>query len=131
MRQRLFLVGLLTGLVPLAYGQHDFARLTQRAEELYRLGDFEGALLAYDSLAVRAPGHAIVLYGRGRTYFALERFARAIADFDSCLAYDNRYAQAYHYRGMARLALGELPAAETDLDHALALDSTLWEARVN
>ena len=85
------------------------------------LGDYEGAIAAYDAAIRLKPDDASVYLIRGLAKSMLEDHFGAISDFDVALRLEPDNAKAYFSRGLAKSILGEYSAAISDCDSALRL----------
>ncbi|WP_194775572.1 tetratricopeptide repeat protein [Pararhodonellum marinum] len=66
---------------------------SNKGDNLYAAGDYEGAVKAYDDFLVNKPGNVKALYNRGRAYEELDDFENAKASFEAALDKDPKNVQ--------------------------------------
>jgi len=92
-----------------------------RGNVKHDLGDFQGAIEAYDN-AIRLNPDAAAAYGnRGVAKSDLGQHVAAIADYDVAIRLKSDDALAHYNRGVAKTYLGQYVAAITDYDTAIKL----------
>lgn len=69
-------------------------------EELYRQGDFDGALAACDDAIASMPTYAPAYVMRGYLYYVQGDYQKALVDFDAALTHDPNNGEAYLNRGL-------------------------------
>uniref|UniRef100_F6SH46 Unc-45 myosin chaperone A n=1 Tax=Ornithorhynchus anatinus TaxID=9258 RepID=F6SH46_ORNAN len=101
------------------------ARLREEGNELFKSGDFEGALTAY-TLALRlpaAPGDRAVLHrNRAACHLKLEDYPKAEADASRAIEADGGDVKALFRRSQALEKLGRLDQAVLDLKRCVSLE---------
>jgi len=88
----------------------------RRASALYDVGDFAGALAAYDAGLQASPHAAMLHYGRANSLAMLRRVEEAIGAYDRCLALDPKSAPALYNRATALIQLQRWQDALESLD---------------
>jgi len=66
-----------------------------KGDKLFESGDFESAILHYNSYLTSNPANVKILYNRGRAYEELKEYAKAEEDFRAVLKLDEKNASAY------------------------------------
>ncbi len=99
----------------------DAAGYRQRAEALFRAGDFEGSLAAYTRALELGPD-ARLYFSRGLVLNAVGRSEPAIADFTEAIRREPSSALAHFHRALAYTKLTNAPVAVRDLTEAIRLD---------
>ena len=94
-----------------------------RAVALGKIGDYEKALLDFNTLADLAPSNAKVLVGRAGMYMFLGKTDKAIEDCNEAIRLDPKEAKAYDFRGAADLRMLKFDEAQADLRQAEKLNS--------
>lgn len=103
---------------------NDKNALLQRAMVLEGLGDFEKAILDYDSLVALETRSTRVFCGRGLLYLKTGAFQKAVDDFTVVLKCDSKHVFALSGRSQAFLYLAQYNDALRDLNVLLTQDST-------
>ena len=88
---------------------------------LRQLGEFDGAMAAYDRALAVKPDYAEVHYNRGMLLYQARQLRAALESFESALAVNASFAQAHNRRGDVLRDLGQSDAAETSYRQAIAL----------
>jgi tetratricopeptide (TPR) repeat protein len=106
-----------------------------QAADKYEIGDYRGAILAYDEVIRLTPNNSEALFYRGMAYYNLGDNQAAIQDYNQdynqALKINPNYAEAYLNRGVARDALGDKQAVIQDFNQALKIDPNLALAYYN
>jgi len=102
-----------------------------RARDLYRAGDFEGALAALDAALVLSPERADLWSNRGTVLAALSRLNESCESLDRALALKPNFVGALGNRANALLALGRFEQAARDYEILLAANPEMPYARGN
>ncbi|XP_038622946.1 protein unc-45 homolog A [Tachyglossus aculeatus] len=101
------------------------AQLREEGNELFKSGDFEGALTAY-TLALRlpaTPGDQAVLHrNRAACHLKLEDYSKAEADASKAIEADGGDVKALFRRSQALEKLGRLDQAVLDLKRCVSLE---------
>lgn len=95
------------------------------AMELFTLGDYWEASIAFTSMLVNNPFNTTALLYRGRCYLEMEWYGFAIEDFNLLIDLDPKHAEAYYYRGLAKFFRNEKNLAQIDFEFALELGHQL------
>lgn len=89
-RPLLFTLALLVlTVLPSLVGQ-DFDTAFDQANKLYEQGDYLQAAAAYQALATKHPGHAVLLFNLGNAWFKAGQFGKAIATYRTAQTIDPR-----------------------------------------
>jgi protein O-mannosyl-transferase len=102
-----------------------FDKAIARNPNLYECYKYRGALLGRDKQFERSvqdltmylqkrPNDAEMLYNRGLSYMALQRYNDALADFNRTIALKPKFGRAYQSRANAYEALGDTVKAAAD-----------------
>lgn len=81
----------LVGLVAMSCNNGE----SLNGDDLFEVGDFEGAIEAYTSYLATHPDHKKSLYNRGRSFEEVGETAKAVADFETLIELDPKYINAY------------------------------------
>jgi protein O-GlcNAc transferase len=95
----------------------------QLANARTQLGDFAGALAAYDAALILRSDLPLLHFGRGCALQGLGRFVEALAAFDRAVALKPNDALGHAHRAAALQALGLHRDALAAIDRALSLNS--------
>lgn len=94
----------------------------QRGVAFYRKGEFDHAMLNFDSaIKTRADYAGAYLY-RGLIYMEKNNADKAIADYDKAIGIDSKNEEAYYLRGLADSAKGNLEQAISDYSKAIEIN---------
>ena len=100
----------------------------KRGIALHELGEFIGALAAYDAALEKRPGDAKLHYSRANALAMLNRLDQAVAAYDSCLALDPLHISAHYNRATVFARQQRWADALAALDKTLALAPQMAEA---
>lgn len=79
-----------------------------------RLGDYDGALQAFDIALASRPESPKVLCGRAYTYLEMGETSKAMSDIDKAIEKDSTLAWPMRMRGTLLIGLGKYDEAERD-----------------
>lgn len=102
--------------------EDDVAVHSRLALELYRKGEFAGAVDAYRQALALAPAYADLHNQLGVALHAADRDAEAIQAFTRAIEINPAYLEARLNRGIALRCLGRESAAQDDFERVLELD---------
>ena len=102
-----------------------------QAADKYEIGDYRGAILAYDEVIRLTPNNSEALFYRGNAYSALGDKQAAIQDYNRAIKINPNYADAYNNRGNLRDALGDKQSAIQDYNQALKINPNYADAYNN
>ena len=102
-----------------------------QAVDKYEIGDYRGAILAYDEVIRLTPNNSEALLYRGNAYYNLGDKQAAIQDYNQSLKINPNYADAYYSRGNALSALGDKQAAIQDYNQSLKINPNYADAYNN
>lgn len=103
--------------------------IADRAEQLFRNGDPEGALAEYDKAIEQQPDCYAAWWGKGVVLEALQRYPAAIAAYDRAVRLKPDSYESWHNRGLVLMRLGKFEEAATSYHQAIALNPNhpeLW-----
>ncbi len=98
------------------------AEYHQRADTVYRRGEYEEAIANYNMAIRLEPNNPETYHQRGLAKFQLERHEEAIVDFDTALDINPDNAEVYYDRGLAKYQLDRDEEAIVDFDTALDIN---------
>ena len=101
----------------------------QKGNELFKKGDYPGAMKHYNEAVKRHPDNAVLYSNRAACYTKLMEFQRAIDDCDKCAKLDPKFVKAYIRKGAALIAMKEWGKAQSAYEHVLSIDPSNGEAR--
>ena len=96
--------------------------------ELFKKGDYPGAMKHYNEAIKRNPDNAVLYSNRAACYTKLMEFQRAIEDCDVCIKKEPKFIKAYIRKGAALFAMREYSRAQKSYEDALMLDPQSKEA---
>ena len=102
-----------------------------QAVDKYEIGDYRGAILAYDEVIRLTPNNSEALLYRGNAYYNLGDKQAAIQDYNQSLKINPNYADAYNNRGNARYDLEDKQAAIQDYNQSLKINPNYADAYYN
>ncbi|XP_065660585.1 stress-induced-phosphoprotein 1 isoform X2 [Hydra vulgaris] len=97
--------------------------------QLFKKGDYPGALKAYSESVKRNPEDARVFSNRAACYTKLAEFGLALKDVETCLVLDPKFIKAYLRKGNIALLMKETAKAREAYEKALELDENCQEAK--
>jgi len=100
-----------------------------KGNELFKTGDFPGAMRHYNEAVKRHPDNAVLYSNRAACYTKLMAFDQALADCETCIKKDPKFIKGYIRKGAALVAMKEFSRAQHAYEEALKLDSSNKEAR--
>lgn len=100
----------------------------ETGNDLFKKGDFAGALKHYTEAIRRNPEDAKLYSNRAACYTKLAAFDLGLKDCDKCLELDVTFIKGHLRRGKILHALGDHTKAMTSYEKALELDPTNSEA---
>ena len=95
--------------------------LLVQAADKYEIGDYRGAILAYDQVIRLTPNNSDAYYGRGYVRNDLGDKQAAIEDYNQAIKINPNYAEAYINRGNVYASLEDKFQAISDFKQAAKL----------
>ncbi|CAK5025063.1 unnamed protein product [Meloidogyne enterolobii] len=99
-----------------------------RGNELFKKGDYPGAMKHYNEALKRNPDNHVLYSNRAACYTKLMEFQRAIDDCDTCIKRDPKFVKAYIRKGAALYAMREYSRAQKAYEDAMTIDPNNQEA---
>jgi len=96
--------------------------------ELFKAGDFAGAVKKYSEAIRRNPTDAKIYSNRAACFTKLLSFDLALKDCDKCIELDPGFVKAYLRKAKAHQAMGQTSKAMSAYEKALEIDSNCSEA---
>merc|ERR1711879_61276 len=96
--------------------------------ELFKAGDFAGAVKKYSEAIRRNPTDAKIYSNRAACFTKLLSFDLALKDCDKCIELDPAFVKAYLRKAKAHQAMGQTSKAMSAYEKALEIDSNCSEA---
>jgi tetratricopeptide (TPR) repeat protein len=96
--------------------------LYEKGTDLFKLGNYTGAILYYDKTLAIDPKDAHALTNTGVSLFKLGNYTGAIEYFDRALAINPKHENALYNKGLTIYELGNYTEAIGYFDKALAID---------
>jgi tetratricopeptide (TPR) repeat protein len=100
----------------------------QQGNELYKKGDFPGAMKFYNQSAIENPADPKLFRNRAACLSKLMEFPSALKDCDEAIKVDPSFVKAYVQKGSILMVLKEKSKAQAAYAKALELDPTCGEA---
>ena len=100
----------------------------QKGNELFKGGDFGGAIKRYSEAIKRNPTDAKIYSNRAACFTKLMSFDLALKDCDKCIELDPGFVKAYLRKAKAHQAMGQTSKAMATYEKALEIDSNCSEA---
>ncbi|VDK47568.1 unnamed protein product [Anisakis simplex] len=97
--------------------------------ELFKRGNYPGAMKHYNEAIKRNPDNAILYSNRAACYTKLMEFQRALDDCETCIKKDPSFIKGYIRKGAALIAMKEFGKAQVAFEMALSIDSNNAEAK--
>jgi stress-induced-phosphoprotein 1 len=94
----------------------------EKGNELYKAGDFPGAIREYNEGLRRNPESVAILSNRCATYIKLMEFNTALKDADKCIELDPKFVKAYARKGSCHHMMKEYHKAMKAYEDGLKLD---------
>ena len=110
------------------------ARHAERGSELYRAGDYEGALPEFEAARALDPDDPRLSLAVGETLHRLERYQDAVTEFQRALRQtedEQLRAESFYNAGTSLLASGDAAQASEALRRSLSLDPDQQDALFN
>ncbi len=104
----------------------------QEGNAKYEAGDYETAIVCYDSALAVKPDYHEALNNKGNALYDLERYEAAIACYDAALEIKPDYQDALNSKGNALGNLGRYEAAIACFDAVLVIkpdDFSSWDSK--
>ena len=97
----------------------------------FNVGDYTGAIDAFDRIIRTDPETAITYLYRGNAFYYLDQYRQAVDDFDDAIERDPTLAMAYNNRAICFYDTGQYEDAIADLHEAIRLDPDFAFAHTN
>ncbi len=105
--------------------------IVKLGDEKLKVGDFKGALEAYNNAIHLKPDFAFAYAKRGMIHNQLGNYKSSIIDYDAVICLKMDYPGAYVNRGVAKRLIQNYRGAIKDYDIAIKLDPESTEAYLN
>lgn len=106
-----------------AYINHDIAETHKtKGNELFKAGDFPGAIKEFNEGLRRHPDSVAILSNRAATYIKLMEFNTALKDADKCIELDPKFVKAYARKGNCHHMMKEYHKAMKAYEDGLKID---------
>lgn len=96
----------------------------EKGNELFKAGDFPGAIKEYNEGLRRNPDSVAILSNRCATYIKLMEFNTALKDADKCIELDPKFVKAYSRKGSCHHMMKEYHKAMKAYEDGLKIDPT-------
>jgi len=114
----------------LAYINPEIAQQEKNlGNELFKKGDYPGAMRHYNEAIKRDPENAVLYSNRAACYTKLAEFSLAVADCDVCIKKDPKFIKGYTRKGAALQGMREFGKAQRAYEDALGIEPNNQEAR--
>jgi stress-induced-phosphoprotein 1 len=100
----------------------------QKGNELFKNGDFSGAVKRYSDAIRRNPNDAKLYSNRAACFTKLLSFDLALADCGKCIEMEPTFVKAYLRKAKVHFAMGQSPKAMATYEKALEIDPNCSEA---
>uniref|UniRef100_A0A0K0E3M1 Stress-induced-phosphoprotein 1 n=1 Tax=Strongyloides stercoralis TaxID=6248 RepID=A0A0K0E3M1_STRER len=100
-----------------------------KGNELFKKGDFPGAVKNYTEAIKRNPDVAIYYSNRAACFLKLMEFKRAVDDCDAAIKIDSKNVKAFVRKGAAYYGMKNISSARKAYQDALLIDSNNAEAK--
>ncbi|XP_077317223.1 serine/threonine-protein phosphatase 5 [Lithobates pipiens] len=97
-------------------GGNTAEELKERANEYFRVKDYDRAVQYYTEAITINPNNAIYYGNRSLAYLRTECYGYALADASRAIQIDGKYIKGYYRRAASNMALGKLKAALKDYE---------------
>lgn len=100
----------------------------EKGNELFKKGDFSGAVKCYSEAILRNPADAKLYSNRAACYTKLMGFDLALKDCEKAIELEPTFLKAYLRKAMVHKGMGQLSKAQSTYEKALEIDSNCSEA---
>uniref|UniRef100_A0A8C5QU38 Serine/threonine-protein phosphatase n=1 Tax=Leptobrachium leishanense TaxID=445787 RepID=A0A8C5QU38_9ANUR len=101
---------------PEGSGDRTAEELKEKANEYFRVKDYDRAVQFYTHAIALSPDNAIYYGNRSLAYLRTECYGYALADASRAIQLDAKYIKGYYRRAASNMALGKLKAALKDYE---------------
>uniref|UniRef100_A0A8C5M1G9 Serine/threonine-protein phosphatase n=1 Tax=Leptobrachium leishanense TaxID=445787 RepID=A0A8C5M1G9_9ANUR len=101
---------------PEGSGERTAEELKEKANEYFRVKDYDRAVQFYTHAIALSPDNAIYYGNRSLAYLRTECYGYALADASRAIQLDAKYIKGYYRRAASNMALGKLKAALKDYE---------------
>ena len=102
---------------------NDVSKFMEKGHQLYRSGDYAGAIKEYSNAIVLDKRNYDAFFHRGSMYLLLHNHDKAILDLDNALRINPNHVWGYVNRGCCRDRQGDVEKALEDFSKAIQLDA--------
>ena len=103
-------------------------KLNKLGNELFKEGDFEGAIENYSKAIEKEGPKWHICRNRAKAYYAVKNYAWVLVDCDTCLNFKPECLEALLLKANAHIALEQPSNAKSAYEKALKIDPNCSEA---